>query len=148
MDSSKTARINFHFLHSFPLRDRLKLKAFIGKIFQEEKVKVNEVNYVFCSDEYLLGINRQYLGHDDYTDIITFNLAEKGEAVSGEIYISVERVRDNAGSLGVSMREEVLRVMFHGVLHLCGYKDMSGVQEKEMRKREDYYLGKFARVRG
>jgi probable rRNA maturation factor len=143
MVSSKTPPVHFHILQNFSLAQRRELKVFLANIFRKEGAKLNELNYIFCPDEYLLGINQQYLKHDFYTDIITFNLAEKGQPVSGEIYISVDRVRENAKTLGTSFREEMLRVIFHGVLHLCGYKDKTKQQEKEMRGREDYYLRKF-----
>ncbi len=84
-----------------------------------------ELQYIFCSDAYLLDINREYLQHDFFTDIITFDLSEKGQPINAEIYISVERVRDNAANYNSSFRKEIHRVIFHGVLHLCGYKDKS-----------------------
>lgn len=143
MPSSKTPPIHFHFLQTFSLSDRRRLKAFIADIFRKEKVAMAEVRYIFCSDDYLLDINRRFLEHNYFTDIITFNLAEKHQPVNAEIYISVDRVKENARDLKVSAKEEVLRVMFHGVLHCCGYKDKSKEQTKEMRKREGYYLKKY-----
>jgi probable rRNA maturation factor len=143
MPSSKKPPIHFHFLQSYSLSGRHNLKTFIAGIFRKEKMKLKQVDYIFCSDEYLLGINRQFLGHDFYTDIITFNLAGKGEPVSAEIYISVDRVMENALQLKVPGREEMLRVMFHGVLHLCGYQDKSKEQSRRMRAKEDHYLKRF-----
>ena len=106
----------------------------------EEGVGFTSLDYIFCSDEYLLEINQKFLQHDDLTDIITFNLAEtKGEVV-GEIYISVERVRDNALLFNVDFEEELRRVVFHGALHLCGYNDKTRKEQQEMRKKEDFYL--------
>lgn len=143
MPPLKSPPVHFHFLNSFSLARRRELKGFVARIFRSEKVAFDQVNYIFCTDEYLLGINRKYLKHDFFTDIITFNLAEKKQAVSGEIYISVDRVRDNAGDLKVPFKEEIVRVMFHGVLHLCGYKDKSKADIKVMRSKEDYYLRLF-----
>src|SRR5688572_20595378 len=143
MPSIKSSLIHFHFLHPFSLSRRRELKEFVAKIFRSEKVSFDQVNYIFCSDEYLLNINRQYLGHDYLTDIITFNLGEKGQPLNGEIYISVDRVRENASDLKVPIKEEILRVMFHGVLHLCGYKDKSKADIKLMRAKEDHYLNRF-----
>jgi probable rRNA maturation factor len=143
MPPSKTPPIHFHFLQPFVLSDRRRLKAFIAGIFRKEKVALAEVNYIFCSDDYLLDINRRFLQHDYFTDIITFNMAEKGGPVNAEIYISTDRVKENAGNLKVSTKEEILRVMFHGVLHCCGYKDKSKEQIKEMRKREGHYLKRY-----
>ena len=91
-------------------------------------------------------MNNQYLGHNYFTDIITFNLAEKGQPIAGEIYISVDRVSENARDLKVTFKEEMLRVIFHGILHLCGYGDKTKAETKEMRTREDYYLKKYERV--
>ena len=139
----KTPPVHFHFLCPFSLSHRRSLKAFISGIFKKEKVKLGEVNYIFCSDKYLLDINRQYLQHDFFTDIITFNLADKGGPILGEIYISIDRVRENARDHSVSFQQEIHRVIFHGILHLCGYNDKTKDQIKKMRAREDYYLKKY-----
>jgi probable rRNA maturation factor len=98
------------------------------------------LNYIFCTDEYLLQVNRDFLQHDYYTDIITFDLSDTSKRVSGEIYISVDRVKDNALTQGVSFTEELHRVIFHGALHLCGYKDKKPAEVKAMRSAEDKYL--------
>lgn len=132
--------IQFHFLQSVTLQQRQALKAFIRSIFKKEKKAVTSLNYIFCTDEYLLDINRQYLNHDYYTDIITFELNGKQEPVIGEIYISVDRVKDNTQQFNTSFKEELHRVIFHGALHLCGYKDKNSKQEKEMRAKETQYL--------
>lgn len=132
--------IQFNFLESIDLRDRLRLKQFLGSLFKKEGKTLGELQYIFCSDDYLLGINRQYLNHDYYTDIITFDLSEKGQPINAEIYISVDRVRDNSREYGGTVRAELHRVIFHGALHLCGYKDKTSVQEKEMRQMEEKYL--------
>lgn len=103
---------------------------------------LHSLNYVFCSDQRLLEINRQFLHHNYYTDIITFDLSE-GVSTHAEIYISVDRVKENARNLGVSFKSELHRVIFHGALHLCGYGDKDNKEMQEMRKIEDYYLLRF-----
>lgn len=132
--------IRFFFPAPIRLADRTRLKQFILSIFRKEGVKAGGLNYVFCSDEYLLRINRDYLQHDYYTDIITFDLSEPGGPVQGEIYISVDRVRDNAKELAVSIQKELHRVIFHGVLHLCGYTDKTKQDQARMRALEEKYL--------
>lgn len=109
---------------------------------KEEGAEVERVDYIFCVDAYLIELNRAYLNHDTFTDILTFTLSPAGEAITSEIYISVERVRENAGKYGVSFETELHRVMIHGLLHLCGYEDGTPKQKKQMRSKEDYYLGK------
>ncbi len=103
---------------------------------------MQEIRYIFCSDEYLLQINRDHLQHDYYTDIVTFDLSE-GEAIIAEVYISTDRVKDNALTLATGYTAEMLRVIFHGALHLCGYKDKSKKQATLMRKMEDAYLKRY-----
>jgi rRNA maturation RNase YbeY len=140
MPSSSTPTIRFHFLSEVPLRDRVRLKSFLPSLFKKEKKQLAELQYIFCSDDYLLDINKQYLKHNYYTDIITFDLSEEGQPINAEIYISVDRVRDNARSFGNTLKNELHRVIFHGALHLCGYKDKGQQDEKLMRKMEDQYL--------
>ena len=139
------AKIQFHILQQVSLKERTRLKDFIIRLFRQEKTPLAELTYIFCSDQYLLDINRQFLQHDFYTDIITFPLSDPGQPISGEIYISVDRVRDNAREFGSSIQKELLRVVFHGALHLCGYKDKSPRDEKLMRKMEDKYLALYDR---
>ncbi len=124
------------------LAKRAELKKYIQTIFKKEGRGLESINYIFCTDKALLGINRQYLNHDFYTDIITFDLSES-DAVQAEIYISVDRVRENAVGLGVFFKSELHRVIFHGVLHLCGYKDKSGGENEKMREKEEFYLTKY-----
>ena len=124
------------------LANRTHLKKFIESILKREGKKLECLNYIFSTDKALLEINRQFLSHDFYTDIITFDLSEKGD-VNAEIYISVDRVRENALNLGVSNKSELHRVIFHGVLHLCGYKDKRRIEREKMREREDFYLRKY-----
>lgn len=120
------------------------LKGMLRDLFEQEGKKLTSLHYVFCSDEYLLQINKDFLQHDYYTDIITFEMADNPPTgVEGEIYISVDRVRENARDLGIRFYEELLRVIFHGALHLCGYKDKTEKDAKRMRGMEDKYLGLF-----
>jgi probable rRNA maturation factor len=140
--------IQFNFLEPIDLRDRTRLKQFLASLFKKEGKHLAELQYIFCSDDYLLEINRQYLNHDFYTDIITFDLSEKGHSINAEIYVSVDRVRENAREFGSSLKQELLRVLFHGALHLCGYKDKTSIQVKEMRKMEEKYLDLWNVPRG
>lgn len=134
------SKVYFFFLQIEPgFKNRTALKGFIEKLFKREGKKLRSINYIFCSDEDILKINKQYLKHDFYTDIITFDLSESDQIVA-EVYISTERVRENAKSLGTSFISEIHRVIFHGALHLCGYGDKTKSEKVEMRKREDYYL--------
>ena len=110
-------------------------------ILTEDK-KLGSINYVFCDDEYLLKVNQDYLQHDYYTDIITFDNV-KGKTIAGEIFVSLQRVSDNASTLSKDYEEELRRVLAHGILHLCGYKDKSEDEEKEMRRKEDFYIKRF-----
>jgi len=146
MASATKSKVCFFFKSPVSLQDRTKLKKFIEGIFRKEKKKLRTLNYIFCSDKDLLEINRQYLKHDYYTDIITFELSDKGTPVEGEIYISVDRVKENAGSLGEPFYKELLRVIFHGTLHLCGYKDKGKMEIRKMREEETKILSEYFRV--
>lgn len=128
---------------SLQLPGKSALKAFIAGIFKKEKQSLASITYVFCSDAFLLQMNRDFLQHDYYTDILTFGLSEKGEPVEAEVYISLDRVKDNARTLQQTHRQETLRVIFHGALHLCGYKDKKKSEIELMRKKEDHYLRLF-----
>jgi rRNA maturation RNase YbeY len=126
------------------LSNKRLVQAFLAKLINDEANCPCQLQYVFCSDGFLHKMNLSFLQHDDYTDIITFDLAEEGDQfVKGEIYISVDRVTANAIELGVSLEQEMLRVIFHGALHLCGYSDKSKSAKMLMRKREDFYLKEF-----
>ena len=125
------------------LRNRRKLKEFLVSIFRWEKVKLHSLNFVFSTDKAVRSINKEFLNHDYFTDIITFCLSEKGQPVVADIYISVDRIRDNALLEKETFQRELHRVVFHGALHLCGYGDKSGEEIKRMRKREDHYLGRY-----
>jgi probable rRNA maturation factor len=126
-----------------PLTNKTKLRYFIQEIFKKEKTNIRIISYIFCSDKYLLNINRSFLHHDFYTDIITFNLSDSTTSVEGEIYISVDRVKENASVLKIKKEEEFFRVIIHGALHLCRYKDKTQKEIKLMREMEDRYLRLF-----
>ena len=134
-------KIQFHFLDRNPtLKDRTKLKWFIENLFEKEKQGLGNLSYIFCSDEHLLKVNIEFLKHDFYTDVITFDLSSTGADTEGEVYLSVDRIKDNAKQLGVPFKEELHRVIFHGALHLCGYKDKSKTHQAQMREAENKYL--------
>lgn len=126
-----------------PLKDKTKLKAFIKERFAKEGQQVKNLQYVFCSDDYLLEINQQFLNHDTFTDIVTFELGTDPKITEGEIYISVDRVKENAAKFNVPVEQELHRVIFHGVLHLCGYKDKSKEQAATMRAKENECLSEY-----
>ena len=144
MISSKKTKVYFF---SQNIRSNLKntgdLKQFIESIFRKEGKKLHSINYIFCSDKILLGINQEYLDHDFYTDVITFNLSSKNEPISSDVYISIERIRDNAKKLCVSITLELHRVIFHAVLHLCGYNDKTKKDLETMRILEDELINKY-----
>lgn len=134
----------FHFQKQTTLSDRNLLKNFLKKICKREKCKIATIDFVFCTDKYLLSINQSFLQHDDYTDIITFDLTPKGEtSITAEIYISTERVKENATLYSSTVKRELHRVIFHGILHLCGYKDKKPAQQTIMRMKEEEYLNLY-----
>ena len=140
------AKINFRSGdRPFIFPDKTGLKSFIESIFKKEKKELGEINYIFCSDEMLLKINQDFLQHNYFTDIITFGLQEPGQPIEAEIYISIDRVKDNAIQHGVGYENEMMRVLFHGALHLCGYKDKKKSETQEMRAKEDQYLRMIAK---
>ena len=122
----------------FVLGEQEKIADWIRETIEEEGFQLGRIDYVFCSDNYLLEINRKHLGHDDFTDIITFPLEEN--PVTGEIYISIDRVRENSVSFQSGFEDELHRVMIHGVLHLCGYDDHEDDDIREIRDKEEDYL--------
>jgi len=128
------------------LKNRVALKSFIEKRVKKEGLSIESLNYVFCSDKYLLEINKQFLDHNYYTDIISFDLSEVSGQLIGEVYISVDRVKDNAKTHGASFTEELLRVIFHGALHFCGYKDKKPSDSKKMRQMEDLWLTAYMKL--
>lgn len=127
----------------YNLKDKAKVKNWIKEVATIYNKKVGELNYIFCSDEYLLEINKNYLNHDYYTDIITFDQSESEEKIEGEIYISIERVTENANTNKALFRDELNRVMIHGVLHLLGFKDKTAAESETMRELEDKMIEKY-----
>ena len=135
--------ILFHHEDVKPLKiQRQLLKNWIKSVILSEEKKIGNINYVFCSDEYLLEVNKQYLDHDYYTDIITFDYVE-ANVISGDIFVSVDRVKDNASQFGVSFDVELRRILVHGVLHLIGFPDKKPEEKKLMTSKEDQYLAIF-----
>ena len=138
------SKIQFHFLtEPFHFANRTKLKKFILDSLRTEGRAVEYINFIFCTDSYLLSLNQGYLGHDTYTDIITFELSPKGHPILSDIYISVERVRENAKQFKTSFGRELHRVIFHGTLHLMGLKDKTNAQAAVMRESEEKYLSAY-----
>jgi rRNA maturation RNase YbeY len=136
--------VNFHFTNqAITLIQRKKLKQFVLEILEKEKRPPGNLNFIFCSDEYLLDMNIRFLKHNFFTDVITFDLSSSKEETIGEIYISIDRVKDNAKNLNVGTNEELHRVIFHGVLHLSGYKDKTKNDIIKMRKAENKYLNAY-----
>lgn len=125
---------------SYRLPQKLKVKKWIKAAIEKEGFKLQELNFIFCSDEYLLGINQQYLNHDTYTDIITFDNSEIDKQIVSDIFISIERVKENAKTFKTNDFDEVCRIMIHGTLHLLGYKDKGKVAKALMTQKEDEYL--------
>lgn len=142
--------INFHNQEiEFKLKNKTVLKQWIVKTVLKKKRKAGEINFIFCSDEHLLGINKQYLNHDTYTDIITFDYSKDipEMPISGDIFISVERVEENAQKFKKTFENELHRVIIHGTLHLLGYKDKTKAAKEEMTKEEDKALDALRKVK-
>lgn len=131
--------VSFNFDNSFNLKDRLKIKRWIKQVVENAGFRLGSVSYIFCSDEKILEVNKQYLNHDFYTDIITFDYVEK-DIINGDIFISTDRVRENAKDFNVAFEEELHRVIIHGILHLLGQQDHSPKEKKQMRKKENEAL--------
>jgi rRNA maturation RNase YbeY len=125
---------------SFKLKNATKIKQWIKSVVEKENQKLLELNFIFCDDEYLHKINVEYLQHDTYTDIITFDNSEHIGKIEGDIFISIERVKENADNLKITFEQELHRVMIHGVLHLLGYKDKTKAEKQTMRAKEDEAL--------
>lgn len=133
--------IHFHYLvPSFHFPNRNHLKTFLFSQLLKEDKEIEAINYIFCDDDYLLSINQQYLRHDTLTDIVTFELSVKDQPLLSDIYISVERIKENASIFNVSFNKELHRVVFHGALHLAGYKDKKKNDQKIMRRKENEWL--------
>ena len=125
------------------LKNASNLKHFIESIFKQESQNLNAINYIFCSDKTILKINRKYLNHDFYTDVITFDLSQNDEPIIAEVYISVDRIRENAKKIGVSIKSEFHRVLFHAALHLSGYDDKKKKDIEIIRSKEDDLLFRY-----
>ncbi|MFB6455994.1 rRNA maturation RNase YbeY [Chitinophaga sp. Hz27] len=125
------------------LKNKTRLKQYLTELFEKEGQGLSGLNYIFCTDDYLLEINKQFLNHDTYTDIVTFEMSEDPDVTEGEIYISFDRVKENAAKFDVSTEQELHRVIFHGALHLCGYKDKSKKDKELMTQKEDENIKKY-----
>ena len=125
---------------SVALKNKAKLRDWFINTAKAEGNSIKELNYIFCSDAYLLEMNQSYLNHDTYTDIITFDNSETDDVLQGDIFISVERVHENAQTFGINEQDELHRVMIHGLLHLVGYGDKSKAEKAKMTEKENYYL--------
>lgn len=134
--------ISFNYENNFNLTNEIKLSKWLSSVILAENCKEDEINYIFCDDEYLHKINVEFLNHDTFTDIISFDYST-GKTLQGDIYISTERVEDNANDYKVQFYEELQRVMVHGILHYCGYKDKTPEDAKLMRAKEEFYLKTF-----
>ncbi len=131
--------VRFFFENKFALKNRRAIKLWLDQVAKNEKKSIEGVNYIFCDDDYLLEKNMKYLKHNTLTDIISFDYS-LGDALLGDVFISTERVAENAVTLGVEQTKELHRVMVHGLLHYCGYKDKTLKEKELMRMKEDYYL--------
>jgi probable rRNA maturation factor len=134
--------INFNYESDFTLENEEAIAAWLTAVIVSEKKNEGEINYIFCDDEYLHKINLEYLNHDTLTDIISFDYT-MGNEISGDIFVSIERVLDNAKDYNTIFEDELKRVLVHGVLHYCGYKDKSEADESLMRSKEDEKLAMF-----
>jgi len=128
----------------YVLKHKTLLKQWLVSTIAQEGYALNALNFILCSDDYLLRINQEYLDHDDYTDVITFDNSEAPKTVLGDIFISLDRIRENASLYNCSVYHELCRVMVHGTLHLLGYTDKSKTAKQEMTAKEDFYLSKLA----
>lgn len=143
MKSKQHQNIRFHYQSKVAISGRNNIKSIVARILNDAGLKAGAINYIFCSDKELWKLNKQYLNHDTYTDIITFDLSDSLKVIIADIYISIDRVRENANSTRQSLRNELMRVIFHGALHLTGIKDKSAKDKKVMRQQEDAYLQMF-----
>ena len=125
---------------SYVLKDKRKIKAWVSDTIAAEGYQLDELNFILCSDEYLLRINQQYLDHDTYTDVITFDNSEALKTITGDIFISIDRIRENAILYKHRLQDELCRVMIHGTLHLLGYKDKSKADKTRKTQKENDYL--------
>ena len=149
MKTSKSGIVEFHTIDvSIRLKEREKLKQFIPLIFKKQRTALQSVRFIFCKDPYLKALNKKFLHHDYFTDVLSFCLSGPSEPVDAEIYLSFDRIRENALVFHTTLQNEIHRVMFHGVLHLCGLEDDSPTNKLRMREREDFYLNQYLVSRG
>ena len=134
--------ISFNYETEFELSNEHQISNWLSNVILSENKKVGDINYIFCDDDHLLQVNKDFLNHDYYTDVITFDYV-KGKTISADIFVSLPRILDNSSTLSNAFNSELLRVLAHGVLHLCGYKDKTDEEISEMRQKEDYYLSIF-----
>ncbi len=142
---------NIHFFEediNSRLAQKKLLKVFLNQIIQSEKKLLNSLSFIFCSDEYLLKINKTFLNHNYYTDVISFLISSGNEPIIAEIYISCERVRENSKNLKVLYPQELIRVIIHGTLHICGYSDKTSNLKQEMDRIQEVYLNTWIVSRG
>lgn len=137
--------ILFHIQTKIKIANKTLYKKWIKNLSQQLKKKVGELNFIFCSDDSLLELNQQYLQHDTLTDVITFDYSED-DLIQGDIFISTDRVQENANEFGVDFNTELRRVIAHGVLHLCGYKDKTKTDTKIMREKENWALSEYSKI--
>lgn len=141
MTKKNTPPINFFSEDiRFEIKSKRKIREWIIQVIDNEEYRIDNINYIFCGDQYLHAINKTYLSHDTLTDIVTFDMSEKKGWINGDVFISIERVKENSQGLGIPFRHELSRVMVHGLLHLCGYRDKTREQRQEMTEKEDFYL--------
>jgi len=131
---------------SFSLKEKRKRKAWLKGIAETEHHKISDLNYIFCSDEYLYNINVEYLDHDTYTDIITFDNSGKDGEISGDVFVSIERVKENSQTLKIKEEQELSRVISHGLFHLLGYKDKTEEEANLMRSKEEFAINLFDNI--
>ena len=137
--------ISFNYEIDFELSNADKISKWLSSVISSEKFREGDINYIFCDDEYLLELNMEFLNHETLTDIISFDYTV-GKELHGDIFVSVERVKENAKEFEVSFNEELNRVLVHGILHYCGYKDKVDEDTRVMREREDHYLGELHQI--
>ena len=140
--SEDQEQINFFSETDFNLKNEADHRQWLNRVIESEERGIEEINFIFCDDEYLHKINLQYLNHDTYTDIISFDNSEEG-FLAGDIFISIERVKENALQFNVAFDEELRRVLVHGILHFCGYKDKSESEAQTMRQKENENIAMF-----
>ena len=127
---------------TYNLKGKIAIKKWLQETIVAEGYQLAELNFIFCSDEYLLRVNQDFLQHDYYTDVITFDNSEELKTILGDIFISIDRVKDNANQNNATTNDELCRIMVHGLLHLLGYRDKTQKAKKEMTAKEDFYLAK------